>query len=59
MSNFVVCVTGGIASGKTIVSDHMSQSGFKVIDADIIARQVVAKGEPLLKKKNYPLFNRY
>lgn len=48
MNNFVVCVTGGIASGKTLVSDLMSLSGFKVVDADIIARQVVAKGEPLL-----------
>ena len=33
-------LTGGIASGKTIVSDFFKQFGTKVIDADVISHQV-------------------
>lgn len=50
MKPFVICVTGGIASGKTFVSDYMGQSGFNVIDADLVAREVVEKGQPTLKE---------
>ncbi|MFC3120942.1 dephospho-CoA kinase [Agaribacter flavus] len=41
MSEYIVGVTGGIASGKTTVTDLFSDLGVDVIDADIIARQVV------------------
>lgn len=45
----VVGVTGGIASGKTKVADlFATHFEVPVIDADIIARQVVAKGTPAL-----------
>ena len=44
MSKFKVCLTGGIASGKTYVSDKLSELGAHVIDADILARQVVIQG---------------
>ena len=46
MSRFVVGLTGGIGSGKTAVSDHFSQLGIDIIDADIIARDVVAPTSP-------------
>ena len=36
-------LTGGIATGKSLVSDIFSDLGAKVVDADIVARQVVAK----------------
>lgn len=36
-----VGLTGGIASGKTTVSDYFHQLGVPVIDADVIARMVV------------------
>lgn len=49
MSEFIVGLTGGIASGKTTVSDHFGALGVTIIDADIIARQVVAVGTPALK----------
>lgn len=45
---FVVGLTGGIGSGKTTVSNAFSHKGIKVIDADVIARQVVEPGSPAL-----------
>lgn len=43
MAKFKVCLTGGIASGKTYVSNQLSALGAYVIDADVLARQVVKK----------------
>ena len=40
----VIGLTGGIASGKTTVSNLFKISGVQVIDADLVARQVVEKG---------------
>ena len=37
-------LTGGIASGKTTVSDFFKQFGTKVIDADVISHQVTKPG---------------
>lgn len=39
-------LTGGIASGKSTVSRLLSEVGATIIDADKIARQVVAAGTP-------------
>lgn len=39
-------LTGGIASGKTLVSDELERLGATVIDADVLARQVVEPGSP-------------
>lgn len=44
----IIALTGGIASGKSLASNYMEKAGFKIIDADIIARQVVAKGSEAL-----------
>ncbi len=44
----VIALTGGIASGKTAVSDRLGALGVPIIDTDLIAREVVAPGEPLL-----------
>ncbi len=41
-------LTGGIASGKTIVANFFADLGIPVIDTDVIARDVVAKGAPAL-----------
>jgi dephospho-CoA kinase len=46
MSELVIGLTGGIASGKTTVSDQFARLGIDIIDADVIAREVVAKGSP-------------
>ncbi|CAE6459746.1 unnamed protein product [Rhizoctonia solani] len=42
----IVGLTGGIASGKSTVSSLLTAHGIPVIDADIIARQVVESGTP-------------
>jgi len=41
-----VGLTGGIASGKSTVSQILRELGAVVIDADALAREVVAKGTP-------------
>ena len=41
-----VGLTGGVASGKSTVSKLLEELGAVVIDADVIAREVVAKGTP-------------
>jgi len=42
-------LTGGIASGKSTVADLFDDLGVPVIDTDVIARDVVAAGEPALE----------
>ena len=41
-------LTGGIASGKTSVSDMFAALGVSVVDTDVIARQIVAPGQSAL-----------
>lgn len=41
-----VGLTGGIASGKTAVSDLLAEHGAVIIDADVLAREVVEPGTP-------------
>jgi len=40
----VIALTGGVASGKTAVSDRFTELGAPVVDTDVIAREVVAPG---------------
>lgn len=42
----IVGLTGGIASGKTTISDMFAARGVPIVDADIAARQVVEPGQP-------------
>ena len=49
MSNYVIGISGGIGSGKTTVTDLFAKHGIGVIDADVIAREVVEPGSPALK----------
>ena len=47
----VVGITGSIASGKSTASKYISdRHGVVLIDADVVARQVVEKGSPGLQK---------
>lgn len=46
----VIGLTGGIASGKSTVSNYLKQLGAIVIDADIVSREIVGKGQPALKE---------
>ncbi len=40
-----VGLTGGIASGKSTVADLFAKHGVTIIDADVIAREVILPGE--------------
>ncbi|MGM0557793.1 MAG: dephospho-CoA kinase [Myxococcota bacterium] len=46
----VVGLTGGIASGKSTVAGMFEDRGVPVIDADLIAREIVEPGEPALEE---------
>jgi dephospho-CoA kinase len=46
----VVALTGGIAAGKTTVTDVLRSHGIAVVDADILARDAVAPGSPGLAR---------
>lgn len=41
----VIGLTGGIATGKSTISSILKELGAYIVDADIIARSVVQKGE--------------
>ncbi|KHN58704.1 dephospho-CoA kinase [Aeromonas hydrophila] len=45
---YVVAITGGIGSGKTTVANQFAKLGIEVVDADVIAREVVEPGTPAL-----------
>jgi len=45
---FKLGLTGGIATGKSTVSNHFKELGIPVLDADVIAREVVEPGQPAL-----------
>ena len=44
----VIGLTGGIGSGKSTVSEFLSEKGFKIIDADEMARKMTEKGSQCL-----------
>jgi len=46
----VVGLTGGMASGKSLVAEMLRSLGAVVVDADRIAREVVAPGTPALRE---------
>jgi dephospho-CoA kinase len=43
-------LTGGIASGKSLIADMFASRGIPVIDTDVIAREVVRPGRPALQE---------
>lgn len=45
---YTVALTGGIGSGKSSVTHAFSQLGITIVDADLIARQIVESGCPAL-----------
>lgn len=45
---FTVALTGGIASGKSAVADRFAALGIELIDADVVARELVEPGQPAL-----------
>lgn len=49
-NRLLIGVTGGIASGKTTVSNMLEEMGAPVVDFDMIAREVVEPNKPAWKK---------
>jgi dephospho-CoA kinase len=47
---YVIGLTGGIATGKSLVSAMIMELGGQIINADLIARQVVEPGMPAWKQ---------
>lgn len=45
---YIIGLTGGIGSGKTVASNHFETLGVPVIDTDVIARKIVEKDMPAL-----------
>ncbi|GAB3617508.1 hypothetical protein GCM10027416_20650 [Okibacterium endophyticum] len=46
----LIGLTGGIASGKSLVSSRLRDLGAVIVDADVIAREVVEPGRPALER---------
>ena len=43
-TTYVIGITGGIAGGKTAVSNILAQKGEYIIDADVISREIIKHG---------------
>lgn len=50
MHPFTVALTGGIASGKSETARRFAALGASVIDADVVAREIVQPGMPALEE---------
>lgn len=50
MVNMRIGLTGGIASGKSLVSSYLKNKGYPIVDADVIAKRVVEPGSPALEQ---------
>lgn len=48
IKNYCIVITGGIATGKSLVGSILKKLGFVVIDADELAREVVRPGQRTL-----------
>ena len=47
---FILGLTGGIGSGKSAASQWFETQGITVVDADIVAREIVENGQPALEQ---------
>ncbi len=50
MSDYIIGLTGGVASGKSEVTRRFEALGIPVADADVAARRVVEPGQPALRR---------
>lgn len=44
----IIGITGGIGSGKSAVTERLAQYGVTIVDADVVAREIVEPGQPTL-----------
>lgn len=48
MSEYVIGLTGGVASGKSALERAFAARGVGIADADVVAREIVEPGQPAL-----------
>lgn len=46
----IIGLTGSIATGKSTVANMLRAKGFPIVDADVISREIVEPGSPVLKE---------
>jgi len=46
----LIGLTGGIAAGKSVVASRLAEHGAVIVDADLLAREVVEPGAPALER---------
>lgn len=46
----MIALTGGIATGKSLVSGFLMELGVELVDTDRISREVVSPGSPVLER---------
>ena len=56
---YIVGLTGGIGSGKSTIANLFVELGVPIVDADIVAREVVEKARCYLLKLLSTLVNRF
>jgi len=39
-----IAITGGIGSGKSVLTDYLTEKGYTVIDADKMSREMTSAG---------------
>jgi dephospho-CoA kinase len=47
---YIIALTGGIASGKTLVANALKELGANIIDTDIISREIVEPGSSVIEQ---------
>lgn len=50
MPDFILGVTGNIATGKSTVTGMLAEMGATVIDSDLVYRELVGPGRPLVRE---------
>ncbi|MAC46614.1 MAG: dephospho-CoA kinase, partial [Oceanospirillum sp.] len=46
-ASLIIGLTGGIGSGKTAASDYFTSLGVLIVDADVVAREIVEPHKPV------------
>ena len=50
VNNLILGITGNIASGKSLIAEAFARRGAALVDADQLAREIVAPGTPVLQR---------
>lgn len=45
-----IAITGGIGSGKTVITSYLEQKGYTIVDADVISRKMTGPGGSAIER---------